>query len=625
MQLVSEDTGEWIPVAEGEGKDEFLATAKYLAVSYRRAAFPDKTHHGLLANSIREACDEFKLNAYWLDEHCTGNSWEEKNHDIFRIADVFRGAKATVIMFPESKSNMERSLRLDGTLSEWEMWGTRVWTFPEALLSKRLFYKVAHGQTTSIALRQLTNIAFPAEDRHEAASIIDHYSGNDVLSRLQILSLLKDAIWRRAHRTEIDISNRRRRRHGESVDRVDSSCIPCPAECVYALMGFFDHRIMPDCVETEEQALARLSMANDSDRFAERMISMLPSTIRDTACWYSDDDIFGAKLWDIEPEIQVAGITDSGALVLDGCRATTIRWKGFPRVISTTKRGLRRLLAFYAALAGPFLFVIGISTVRSSRAIAALFIVFGILMLCAAPWMISYSNSGRVQAVEPWLVGVEGVLTAAEAEYHLYGSNPALGFQAKLTESPTGSLFSIPEKTGPMRIGCAAHDRARHAERQKSTTTKVFTIIDTESNTIYYIQAPRPPTVCVYVGHEGGLGRYILCSEHCDRNELHKETVLRMHTHVSECMMKSNWLAVGGLPVFSPAGQHPLSGCPTPSSGIKEPMSSIGEGFIFPEIVMALPSDRSHAISSLLTHGAVNGVGCEIKPEIHHNKNGTHF
>src|SRR5204863_8983021 len=86
---------------------------------------------------------------------------------------------------------------------------------------------------------------------------------------------------------------------------------PPPAERVYALMGFFEHRIMPDNLETEEQALARLSMVNDSDSFTERMISMLPSTICETACWYSDNDHFDTKLWDIEPALQVAGITES--------------------------------------------------------------------------------------------------------------------------------------------------------------------------------------------------------------------------------------------------------------------------------------------------------------------------
>ena len=455
-----------------------------------------------------------------------------------------------------------------------------MWTFPEALLSKRLLYKCGDGRVTHIALRQLTNIAFEAEDRKEVAAVIDHYSGKDQLPRLQILSLLKDAIWRRGQSGESYSSPNRNRRR-QTLHAAETAC---PAERVYALMGFFDHRIMPDGVETEEQALARLSMANDSDRFAERMISMLPSRISDTACWYSDHDMYGANLWDIEPEVQVAGITASGALVLEGCVAASIRWKGFPKVKNRTKLGLRRTTAHYFSLLSPIIFFIGCAVVKSVRAIGALLLVVGILGLAASPWVIAYAHSGRIRFSEPWFIGVEGVLTAAEVEFHLYGSTPMLGFPPKVTESPTGSIFSTPD-TGIRRIGKPAHEQAQEAERRN---LRVFTLVDTECNTVYYFTANQAPTVCVFVGREGGLGRYILCSEQCNQNELHKETVIRMPAYLSRRMRSCDWLAVGGLSTAS--GPSPMRY--DAFAAVGRTVRSIAKASVFAQIVNAAPLYR---------------------------------
>jgi hypothetical protein len=306
---------------------------------------------------------------------------------------------------------------------------------------------------------------------------------------------------------------------------------------------------MPDVLETVMKALARLSMANDSDRLAERMISMLPKTILDTSCWYSDNDEFEANLWDIEPEVQVAGITESGSLVLDGCRAAIIRWKDFPKALSTTKGSIRRGSAKFLAWTGPFLFIIG-CFLASTPSIGAPTIIFGLLILCGAPWLNVYANSGRVLSVEPWLVGVEGVMSAADAELHVYGSRPYGHLHAKLRESPTGSPFATPVRSGKLRKGETAYQRAKDFERQSErnhTGLKIFTLIDTISSTVYYFSAKCPPTVCVFVGREGGLGRFVLCSEHCNRNELHKETVLRMPTYISERMALCDWLAIGRI------------------------------------------------------------------------------
>lgn len=87
-------------------------------MSYRQSDFPYKAK---LKADVETICDNRKLDAYWLDFACTGETQEEKDIDLYRIADVFREAKETVIMIPDENG--------------WKSWGDRVWTYPEALLS----------------------------------------------------------------------------------------------------------------------------------------------------------------------------------------------------------------------------------------------------------------------------------------------------------------------------------------------------------------------------------------------------------------------------------------------------------------------------------------------------------
>ena len=48
--------------------------------------------------------------------------------------------------------------------------------------------------------------------------------------------------------------------------------------------------------------------------------------------WYAEVNECGTNLWDIEPGIQVVGMTERESLVLGGCRTAAIRWKEFPSV-----------------------------------------------------------------------------------------------------------------------------------------------------------------------------------------------------------------------------------------------------------------------------------------------------
>jgi hypothetical protein len=382
--------------------------------------------------------------------------------------------------------------------------------------------------------------------------------------------MLKKAIWRRQN-TSAGMPAVSTQPSGPMV--ANSEPIHYPAEKVYALMGFFEHRIMPNRHETQLHALARLSLTNDSDRFAERMVSMLPANIAATACWYADEDLFGSNLWDIEPEVQVAGISESGAPVLDGCRAAAIRWKNFPDVVFAYKSTLKRKACIITPYASAYMLLFGAIFVTFIKPLGAILITIAVVLLFVSPKLVAYSTTGRIAITQPWLIGVKGILTADDASERLYGGRPESGDYSRVRYSPTGSLLAVPAQ-GDFRDGSPS-ETTRNAIEQYNLLSRqgtssqgsysVYTLVDTGSNMLYYFTAARPPTVCVYTGREGGLGRFILCSETCHMNELHKvsrvlldrvrrqgltvlkESVLRMPNYISQKMIATDWLAIGGI------------------------------------------------------------------------------
>ena len=361
-----------------------LARMEYIAISYKNSDFTTpqidgnyevtkEVQQSYVSALARSICLELGATAYWLDFECTGELQAEKNEDLYRFADVFRGASRTVILirdrylFPLNSTEIPsrtKQQRDEEEASGWKSWGERVWTFPEALLSSELAYKFGSEPVRSISLREVGNIAYGPDQ--EEMRLINGFSGKDPLERIERLALLKNAIWRRSSASSPAPHSPQKVNPGTG-----RPFTAFPAERVYALMGFFEHRIMPDNQESVWHALARLSMANDSDHLVERMIAMLPPSIPDWACWYSDEDIFGAKLWDIDPEVQVAGITSSGALVVDGCRAAAIRWKDFPEVacLRTGKRSFRRAICAAIPQIFAYVLLIGLLCLGASVAI----------------------------------------------------------------------------------------------------------------------------------------------------------------------------------------------------------------------------------------------------------------
>ncbi|KAG8216650.1 hypothetical protein J3R82DRAFT_6847 [Butyriboletus roseoflavus] len=498
---------EWSPCTE----PSTIIRNKYIAISYRatdvysESGSDQEREKDRFKQEVRIAAVRMNFDAYWLDLECIGKTQDEKNLSLYCMADIYRGAESTLIMLGNSE---------EGEKAAWERWGARVWTLPEALLSENIFYKFRdQSEINSVSLHKLANLAYPKNNSEQA--VINAYSEKDPLERLERLSLLKSAVWKR----------------GINNTSTPGGSGPHAAERVYALMGFFQHRIHPNHEEEELPALARLSMANDNDRIAERMVSLLPSEPHEKACWYADNDIYGAELWDILPETQIAGITEHGALVLDGCRAASIRWKDFPEIALVKPESMRRkVVGFLPYFAWP-IFIVGVAALLIFSVKAGITLVtIGIVLLLVSPKMFVFSEAGRVINPQPWFIGVKGVLDIDTAAEHLYGGGNAAHYP-RLNFTPSGSEFAEPEH-GSVRGG--SKKQYGEALKAEAKGRQIYTLIDTCAGAIYYFCAKRPPTVCLFTGREGGLGRFVLCSERCDgdASRLHKETVLRMPTEL---------------------------------------------------------------------------------------------
>ncbi|KAF8545914.1 hypothetical protein OG21DRAFT_1491776, partial [Imleria badia] len=116
---------------------------------------------------------------------------KEVDKDLYHMADVYRGAEFTLIMLCPPAGVTEESA--------WLTYGQRLWTFPEALLSRELRFKFRDDEVTPITLHQLGNRAYPGFA--EESAIINAYGLRDPLERLARLSLLKSALWRRTSST----------------------------------------------------------------------------------------------------------------------------------------------------------------------------------------------------------------------------------------------------------------------------------------------------------------------------------------------------------------------------------------------------------------------------------------
>jgi hypothetical protein len=259
-----------------------------------------------------------------------------------------------------------------------QQWGTRMWTYPEILLSPGDSVSVyARDGTASKTIRKSQFAAAVWADAPVSRQLLDHYAGNTILSRLELITLGLQCLHSR-----------------ETYDYL-------PGDKAYALMGLLRLHPKIDRSDTAFQAFARLSLANDSDMLLERLICLLPRS--DPEKYWEFADAWDAKLWDIYPTCQIAGVGHDDTVIIDGLRAANVRWQSFVRVASTRRATFTRRALLTIWHTAPVAFWTGLIVLATGASSGSkgligagvVFFLYGLTVIAFAPWMVRKLYQGK--------------------------------------------------------------------------------------------------------------------------------------------------------------------------------------------------------------------------------------
>ena len=288
-------------------------------------------------------------------------------------------------------------------------------------------------------------------------------------------------------------------------------------------------RVRPaiNLADTEFEVFIKLSFASDSDQLFERMLSMLPLTGHH---FFTNDDAWGAELWDIEPTCQVAALDESSVLI-DGLRGAQIRWKSFKRVAYLNRFGWGRYFAAKALQFNLLIFLITVLLFHFNPAIFPLLILSLLLWAFAGP-LVRKIYGGKVWGAQAWLFGFEGYMDIATIEAMIFGSHQgrlswgiASSSLSRHRKDETGHCVGVDPITDQ-----GTRNLIANAARSGVNDVKVFTLVDTGSMTVTMFTARCPPTVLLVTGVEGGMQRAVLCSYEWKTGTMFRESVIRMET-----------------------------------------------------------------------------------------------
>ncbi|KAJ5946454.1 hypothetical protein N7454_003293 [Penicillium verhagenii] len=542
----------------------------------------------LAKENEHKAPDEARVEALWVDVDCISHENKaDEARDINSICDAVRCARRVYIMLPNEDPEQKKT------------WGKRVWTLPEVLLAaEKIRYYITPLWHASSSTDVQPDPIFPREvsltdmyrsfwepsepistisstegnrERPEDAisHLIDHYTNRTKLSDLQLFTFAVQAMARLVT--------------GDVEGYTTTSM-------AYAAMGLLSYRITPDEEDDTFQAIARLSLVNDSNQLLERLVSLWPNHPRpspgqssakiearyavansDALKNIADQDQYSVHLWDIQPSCDVVGIGNdkfTPTIILDRCRGIPIRWKSFPEVqyvqnFTSIRANISQGIVWLGAwflLAGFNLFATVISLAFASIDDNSTFDIakymYGIALYVGVAWIISWFSpravrqlcSGGSSGLSAHLVGFEGTMTLRAIEKSMYGN-----FNDRLSYAPSATVFSQSLRHPRLRMGVESPLGPDHWElelkRLKEVhgipdTHRLFTIVDTGDMTVSVIAAERPPVVALITGREGGMLRALLCSWRFDKNCLYRECVVRMRSSLEDQATPNDWLKV---------------------------------------------------------------------------------
>ena len=361
----------------------------------------------------------------------------------------------------------------------------------------------------------------------------------------------------------------------------------------YVIMGLLRQRPQIDINDSEFRAFARVSLANDSSMFLERMICLLPKTRE--APWWSLSDAWDASLWDIYPNVQICGIGDNDTVIVDGARGATIRWNKFAPVLMLGKeRMLRRIVRWMlrampgALLPGLIIIIVGSIIFGSTSSpygdsfpsfpsineasvfsssynpltiMGLVFVIPSAIVFLLAPYLLYLIYRAKTYDSQPWFFGIEGYVSIHELELLIFGSfegrlhwstssSPLSRHSLDQDVSETGNLLrseNMFSGLDPVEADERVRRLVEKAQSRESGVSdlKIFTLVDTYTMTVTLFEAVRPPVAVVLCGAEGGMQRALLCSYDWTTSTLYRETVLRMETRVRDKMDTVSRLRIG--------------------------------------------------------------------------------
>ncbi|KAJ5893837.1 hypothetical protein N7495_005528 [Penicillium taxi] len=614
-------TGEWVVRKTVDLRDQRTGMLRpYIFLSFSRANYIGKGESEMRQffyqvaektleheNLNRRDAEEPPMDAFWWDLDCVSPSdpmditpdqlaESSRTKDVNSICDAVRCARRVYVVLPDDSSNTKL------------VWGQRIWTLPEVLLATGKIRYCFKDPNIKDGVMQILDVTLtdmyesfwpgsasrsqlcdndhkaevvPSDEQHEdaIAHLIHHYTGTINLSETQLFTCAIQAM-----------ATLGTRRFVEGYTTKDVA---------YASMGLLSYRITPCPSDNPFQAIARLSLINDSNKTLERLTCLMPYPItheqkrltdqeeelrneeqREEAensnfavagsetllRKIADRDQFSVHLWDIEPMCSVVGIGDDDlapTVILDRCRGIPIRWKNFPRLnyakdLSSFRATLSQQLVYCGAwflLTGFGLFASAMSLKFSILADSsssspvnvslyllgvAIFVVVAWIISWFSPWAVRQLCNGGTSGTSCHLVGFEGTMSLRDIEISIYGN-----FNQRLDYAASSTIFSKNLRHPKTRRGLEPASWEEEAKRVGIPPGhRLFTIVDTGDMTVSVIAAERPPVVALICGREGGMVRSVLCSWRFEQNCLYRETVMRMRSSVEDSATPNDWLKI---------------------------------------------------------------------------------
>ncbi|KAJ5516213.1 hypothetical protein N7527_007773 [Penicillium freii] len=598
-RLVVKDqtTNQWVPKKTDDLRDEKTGMLQpYIFLSFSRANYRDITDdeelrkmlysvaERMLQHENRDRDPQDQLEAFWVDVDCVsknkiapvGEVESECTRDINTICDAVRGAKRVYVALPTESAKDKR------------IWGERIWTFPEVLLgANRIRYCFTHSTSMSLFVpHALTlndmKISFwqppkpdSTKDEEDAIGhLINHYTNSVQLSELQLFTFAVQAMAK------------------QTTGRVDIKGYTT-SDMAYAAMGLLSYRLNPNDSDTAFQAIARLSIVNDSNQLLERLLCLWPSPKNPTVETLptlapagsetilrniADQDQYGTHLWDIKPLCDVVGVGEGSyepTVIVDRCRGIPIRWKRFPRLnyaknLTGMSTSISQKIMYFAiiyAATGFSLFSSAIALLVSTihfqpqletptidlmkiiryiivpNYLVTVGLYFGVAWVVSwfSPWAVRKLCNDRGCASH--LVGFEGTMSLHDLEKTIYGN-----FNDRLSYTASSTVFSKDIRRSDFRMSNEPEDKNYWKNKFQDLglpkTHRIFTIVDTGDMTVSVISAERPPVVALVSGREGGMLRVLLCSWRFENNCLYREGVVRMRSSLEQQATRNDWLNI---------------------------------------------------------------------------------